>query len=132
MSCFCRVRSLGGRIKAKRLAPAYEHLQETARAIATIEVDCRIPDVDVEAYVKRFQPNMMDITFAWANGASFEELTTMTTALESSIIRMFRLLEELIRQMAAASKSLDDDRLDKKFNDGIKAIKHGVLGTFIM
>ena len=51
----------------------------------------------------------------------------MTTAFEGSIIRMFRLLEELMRQMAAASKSLGNDQLEKKFTDGIKAIKRGVI-----
>ncbi|KAG0215055.1 ATP-dependent RNA helicase mtr4 [Mortierella sp. NVP41] len=129
MSCFCFHEMLDAPpTKLKEvLAGPYKLLQETAREIATIEVECRIPDVDVEAYVKRFKPDMMDVAFAWANGATFEELITMTTAFEGSIIRMFRLLEEMMRQMAAASKSLGNDQLEKKFTDGIKTIKRGVI-----
>jgi len=51
----------------------------------------------------------------------------MTDAFEGSIIRMFRLLEELMRQMAAACKSLGNEELENKFLDGIKSIKRGVI-----
>jgi ATP-dependent RNA helicase DOB1 len=51
----------------------------------------------------------------------------MTDAFEGSIIRMFRLLEELMRQMASACKSLGNEELEKKFLDGITSIKRGVV-----
>ncbi|KAF9912565.1 ATP-dependent RNA helicase mtr4 [Linnemannia zychae] len=129
MSCFCFQEKLDAApTKLKEvLSTPFRLLQETARAIATIEEECRIPDVDVDAYVQKFKPDMMDVAFAWANGASFEELITMTDAFEGSIIRMFRLLEEMMRQMAAACKALGNEDLEKKFLDGIKSIKRGVV-----
>ncbi|KAG0272234.1 ATP-dependent RNA helicase mtr4 [Linnemannia exigua] len=129
MSCFCFQEKLDAApTKLKEvLSTPLKLLQETARAIATVEVECRIPDVDVDAYVQKFKPDMMDVAFAWANGASFEELIAMTDAFEGSIIRMFRLLEEMLRQMAVACKTLGNDELEKKFLDGIKSIKRGVV-----
>ncbi|KAG0375791.1 ATP-dependent RNA helicase mtr4 [Mortierella sp. AD032] len=129
MSCFCFQEKLDAApTKLKEvLSTPFKLLQETARSIATVEVECRIPDVDVDVYVQKFKPDMMDVAFAWANGASFEELITMTDAFEGSIIRMFRLLEEMLRQMAAACKTLGNDELEKKFLDGIKSIKRGVV-----
>ncbi|KAF9129681.1 ATP-dependent RNA helicase mtr4 [Mortierella sp. 14UC] len=129
MSCFCFQEKLDAApTKLKEvLSTPFKLLQETARAIATVEVECRIPDVDVDTYVQKFKPDMMDVAFAWANGASFEELITMTDAFEGSIIRMFRLLEEMMRQMAAACKALGNEDLEKKFLDGIKSIKRGVV-----
>ncbi|KAG0066082.1 ATP-dependent RNA helicase mtr4 [Linnemannia elongata] len=129
MSCFCfheKLDAAPAKLKEVLSVP-FKMLQESARAIATVEVECNIPDVDVDAYVQKFKPDMMDVAFAWANGASFEEINTMTDAFEGSIIRMFRLLDELMRQMAAACKSLGNEELEKKFLDGIKCIKRGVV-----
>ncbi|KAG9066383.1 ATP-dependent RNA helicase mtr4 [Linnemannia hyalina] len=129
MSCFCFFEKLDAPpAKLKEvLSVPFKMLQESARAIARVEVECNIPNVDVDVYVQKFKPDMMDVAFAWANGASFEEINTMTDAFEGSIIRMFRLLDELMRQMAAACKSLGNEELEKKFLDGIKSIKRGVI-----
>ncbi|KAG0292036.1 ATP-dependent RNA helicase mtr4 [Linnemannia gamsii] len=129
MSCFCfqeKLDAAPAKLKEVLSAPL-KMLQETARAIATVEVECNIPDVDVDVYVQKFKPDMMDVAFAWAKGATFEEIITMTDAFEGSIIRMFRLLEELMRQMASACKSLGNEELEKKFLDGITSIKRGVV-----
>jgi len=69
MSCFCFQEMLDAPpTKLKEvLAVPLKVLQETARHIATVEVECRISDVDVEVYVKKFKPDMMDVAFAWAN-----------------------------------------------------------------
>jgi ATP-dependent RNA helicase DOB1 len=76
MSCFCFQEKLDAApAKLKEvLSTPLRLLQETARAIATIEVECRIPDVDVEAYVQKFKPDMMDVAFAWANVSSIASL----------------------------------------------------------
>ncbi|KAF9935196.1 ATP-dependent RNA helicase mtr4 [Linnemannia zychae] len=129
MSCFCfqeKIDAEPAKLKAILSGP-FKMLQDTARNIATIEAECGIPDVDVDAYVQKFKPDMMDVAFAWANHATFEEILGMTSAFEGSIIRMFKLLEELMRQMSVACKSLGNDELERKFLDGITSIKRGVV-----
>ena len=69
MSCFCfheKLDAAPSKLKEVLSVP-FKMLQESARAIATVEVECNIPDVDVDVYVQRFKPDMMDVAFAWAS-----------------------------------------------------------------
>lgn len=69
----------------------------------------------------------MDIVFAWCNGASFSDLCKMTDIFEGSIIRCMRRLEELLRQMVQASKTIGNTDLEDKFNTAIKLIKRDII-----
>lgn len=69
----------------------------------------------------------MDIVYAWCNGASFSDLCKMTEIFEGSIIRCMRRLEELLRQMVQASKTIGNTDLEDKFNTAIKLIKRDII-----
>lgn len=69
----------------------------------------------------------MDIVFAWCNGATFSDLCKMTEIFEGSIIRCMRRLEELLRQMVQASKTIGNPDLEDKFNTAIKLIKRDIV-----
>lgn len=69
----------------------------------------------------------MDIVFAWCNGATFSDLCKMTEIFEGSIIRCMRRLEELLRQMVQASKTIGNTDLEDKFNTAIKLIKRDII-----
>jgi hypothetical protein len=49
----------------------------------------------------------------------------MTDVYEGSLIRMFRRLEELLRQMAQASKVMGSEELEKKFEESLTKVKRG-------
>jgi superfamily II RNA helicase len=49
----------------------------------------------------------------------------MTDVYEGSLIRMFRRLEELLRQMAQASKVMGSEELEKKFEEALTKVKRG-------
>ena len=49
----------------------------------------------------------------------------MTDVYEGSLIRMFRRLEELIRQMSLASKVMGNEELEKKFDLALAKVKRG-------
>ena len=51
----------------------------------------------------------------------------MTDVYEGSLIRMFRRLEELIRQLAQASKVMGSEELEKKFEESLTKVKRGKL-----
>ena len=40
---------------------------------------------------------MMEVTFAWCNGATFAEICKMTDTYEGSIIRCLRRIDELLK-----------------------------------
>ncbi len=39
-------------------------------------------DVDAEDYVEKFKPSLMDVVYAWCNGASFAQICKMTDVFE--------------------------------------------------
>jgi ATP-dependent RNA helicase DOB1 len=53
----------------------------------------------------------------------------MTDVYEGSLIRLFRRLEELIRQAAQASKVMGSEELEKKFEESLKMIRRDIVSA---
>lgn len=51
----------------------------------------------------------------------------MTEAFEGTIVRVFRLLEEQLRQMGAAARTMGNQELQEKFEEGITSIKRDIV-----
>ena len=60
-------------------------LQESARRIGKVSEEAKL-EIDVETYVESFRPHIMDVVFAWANGASFSQICKMTDVFEGNYI----------------------------------------------
>ncbi|ORY47189.1 rRNA-processing arch domain-domain-containing protein, partial [Leucosporidium creatinivorum] len=104
------------------LAGPLRVMQEAARRIAKIAIESKLPLVE-EEYVASFKPELMDAVFSWCNGAKFSEICKMTDVFEGSLIRVFRRLQELIRQMSMAAKAIGSEELEKKFNDSLECLE---------
>ncbi|XP_073227309.1 exosome RNA helicase MTR4-like [Porites lutea] len=110
----------------EELAGPLRQMQESARRIGKVSEEAKL-EIDVETYVESFRPHIMDVVFAWANGASFSQICKMTDVFEGSIIRCMRRLEELLRQMCQASKAIGNTELENKFAEGIIKIKRDIV-----
>ena len=53
----------------------------------------------------------------------------MTDVYEGSLIRVFRRLEEALRQMAEASKVMGNDELEKKFDEALNKIRRDIVAA---
>lgn len=53
----------------------------------------------------------------------------MTSVYEGSLIRLFRRLEELLRQMAQAAKVMGNDDLTKKFDESLQKIRRDIVAA---
>ena len=101
-------------------------MQESAKRIATVSIECKLT-MDLEEYVGSFQPTLMDVVFAWCQGKPFVDICQMTDVFEGSIIRCLRRLEELLRQLCHAAKSIGNIELENKFAEGINKIKRDIV-----
>ncbi|RWS12921.1 superkiller viralicidic activity 2-like 2 [Dinothrombium tinctorium] len=110
----------------EELAQPLRQMQQLAKRIATVSKEAKL-DIDENAYVESFRPNLMDVVYAWSKGASFAQLCKMTDAFEGSIIRCLRRLEELLRQMCQAAKVIGNTDLENKFSEANKAIKRDIV-----
>ncbi|KAJ3757287.1 antiviral helicase [Lentinula raphanica] len=86
-------------------------VQQTARRIATVARESKI-DINEEDYVTSFKIELMNPVIHWCNGASFTEISKI---FEGSLIRVFRRLSELLRQMVMAAKVIGNVELQQKF-----------------
>ncbi|XP_058472504.1 exosome RNA helicase MTR4 [Solea solea] len=110
----------------EQLAAPLRRMQECAKRIAKVSADAKL-EVDEETYLNQFKPHLMDVVFAWANGATFAQICKMTDVFEGSIIRCMRRLEEVLRQMCSAAKAIGNTELENKFAEGITKIKRDIV-----
>nr|XP_023026843.1 superkiller viralicidic activity 2-like 2 isoform X1 [Leptinotarsa decemlineata]XP_023026844.1 superkiller viralicidic activity 2-like 2 isoform X2 [Leptinotarsa decemlineata] len=127
LSCFVCDEKSSEQIKlSEELSGPLRQMQDLARRIAKVSNEARLP-LDEELYVERFKPFLMDVVFAWCNGSPFKDICGMTEIFEGSIVRGMRRLEELLRQMVQASKTIGNTDLEDKFNSAIKLIKRDIV-----
>jgi ATP-dependent RNA helicase DOB1 len=53
----------------------------------------------------------------------------MTDVYEGSLIRLFRRLEELLRQMAQASKVMGSEELEQKFTAALDLVRRDLVAA---
>lgn len=113
---------------SQELAGPFKIMQDTAKRVATVSKECKL-DVEIDEYVDRLKPFLMDVMTEWVNGSPFGKICQMTSIFEGNIIRHIRRLEELLRQMSCAAKAIGNTPLEAKFNEGICQINY-LLGSF--
>ncbi|CCJ30916.1 unnamed protein product [Pneumocystis jirovecii] len=123
LSCFVFQEKSEEALKLKEeLASPLRAMQEIVRRIAKVSRESKL-DIVEEEYVNQFKPTLMDVVYTWAQGKSFFQICKMTDVYEGSIIRAFRRLEELLRQMSSAAKVIGNLELEAKMNNAITLIK---------
>lgn len=127
LSCFvCDEKSSEQPASAEELSGPLRQMQDLARRIAKVSVECKLV-LDEDTYVEKFKPFLMDVVLSWCKGASFLNLCKMTDIFEGSIIRCMRRLEELLRQMCQAAKTIGNTELENKFSEGIRLLKRDIV-----
>ncbi|KIM76880.1 hypothetical protein PILCRDRAFT_825880 [Piloderma croceum F 1598] len=115
LSCFVFTEKSEQVTKLKEeLAAPLRVMQEIARRIAKVSIESKLPMVE-DDYVQSFKVELMDAVVQWCRGASFSDICKLTDQFEGSLIRVFRRLGELLRQMAAAAKVIGNMELQEKF-----------------
>lgn len=69
----------------------------------------------------------MKATLKWMRGESFAETLKETESYEGSVVRSFRRLEEVLRDLAAACKAIGSTELESKFTEALGTLKRGIV-----
>jgi ATP-dependent RNA helicase DOB1 len=56
-------------------------------------------------------------------------VSKMTDVYEGSLIRVFRRLEEALRQMAQAAKVMGNEELEKKFEESLTKVRRDIVAA---
>ncbi|KAH8828403.1 rRNA-processing arch domain-containing protein [Flagelloscypha sp. PMI_526] len=115
LSCFVFEEKSEQPTKLKEeLAGPLRIMQDFARRIAKVSIESKMT-LNEDEYVQSFKVELMDAVIQWCRGASFQEINKLTDQFEGSVIRVFRRLGELLRQMASAAKVIGNNELKEKF-----------------
>lgn len=112
----------------EELAKPYRDIKAQAQIIAKVSQESKIA-LNEEEYAQGFKYELMPIVFAWTKGATFAEICKMTDVYEGSLIRVFRRLEELMRQMAQGAKVMGNSELQEKFEFALTKLKRDVVAA---
>ncbi|KAL9126082.1 MAG: hypothetical protein Q9217_004816 [Psora testacea] len=128
LSCFIFEEKSEAPALKEELARPFREVQAKARVIAKVSQESKLPLVEDE-YVQTFKYQLMEVVYAWAHGKSFAEICKMTDVYEGSLIRLFRRLEELLRQIAQAAKVMGSIDLEQKFEDSLKKVRRDIVAA---
>ncbi|KAF2471628.1 antiviral helicase [Lindgomyces ingoldianus] len=112
----------------EELAKPFREIQAQARIIAKVSQESKLT-VNEEDYLNTFKNQLMEVVFAWSKGASFAQICKMTDVYEGSLIRLFRRLEELLRQIAQAAKVMGSEELEQKFTTALDMVRRDLVAA---
>lgn len=115
-------------LRQDELVKPLKEIQAQARIIAKVSLESKLA-VNEDEYVQSFHWELMEPMYEWANGKSFAEICKMTDVYEGSLIRVFRRLEELMRQMAQASKVMGSEELEQKFETALTKVRRDIVAA---
>lgn len=110
------------------LAEPLKAMREIAAKIAKIIKDSKIEIVEKE-YVEGFRHELMEVVFEWCQGATFTQICKMTDVYEGSLIRMFKRLEEMIKEMIDVSKTIGNSALQEKMESALNLIHRDIVSA---
>ncbi|PHH68091.1 hypothetical protein CDD82_852 [Ophiocordyceps australis] len=128
LSCFIFDEKLEAKELKEELQKPYREIVAKARIVAKVSQECKL-NVNEDEYVGRLKNQLMETVHLWAQGKSFLEICKLTKTFEGSLIRLFRRLEELIRQMAQAAKVMGNEDLMKKFEESLQKVRRDIVAA---
>lgn len=110
------------------LAEPLKTLREMAAKIAKVSKECKIEIVEKD-YVDSFRYELMEVVYSWCKGATFTQICKMTDVYEGSLIRMFRRLEEMIKQLIDAAKTIGNVALEQKMTESLNLVHRDIVSA---
>lgn len=115
-------------ILSPELQASYQSVIDIAKRVVEVSRSCKLP-LDEKEYLSKFKYQLMIVVYEWCKGATFSQICKLTKVYEGSLIRLFRRLEELMRQMAEAAKVIGNQDLEEKMTKGIELIHRDLVSV---
>lgn len=84
-------------------------------------------DGNHKKYLRKFSYEIMETVRMWCEGKTFSDICENTEIFEGSIIRTFKRLEELLKQLSNAARVIGNIELENMFSNGIVKIKRDIV-----
>ncbi|GAV52401.1 hypothetical protein ZYGR_0AG03920 [Zygosaccharomyces rouxii] len=110
------------------LAEPLKAMREAAAKIAKIMKDSKLEIVEKD-YVESFRHELMEVVYEWCRGAHFTQICKMTDVYEGSLIRMFKRLEELVKELIDVSNTIGNSALKEKMETVANLIHRDIVSA---
>ncbi|SCV03844.1 LAMI_0H11408g1_1 [Lachancea mirantina] len=112
----------------QELAEPLKAMREVAAKIAKIVKDSKMEIIEKD-YVESFRHELMEVVYEWCKGATFTQICKMTDVYEGSLIRMFKRLEELIKELVDVSSTIGNAMLKEKMEKALSLIHRDIVSA---
>ena len=102
--------------------------QETIENLAKQSIACGL-NIELESCLAQYRTELVPVAYAWSKQTSFVDICKMTDVFEGSIVRMFRRLDELLRQMHQGCLVIGNTSLAATFDICSTKIRRGIVFT---
>ena len=109
------------------LVKTFEHARLIAHQVSTVMIECKVPNHDGERFVGKLRPQLVQAILLWMDGKSFKDVMSATDLFEGSVVRVVRRLEELVRELILAAKSIGHKELEDKLTEGRAKLRRGII-----
>lgn len=76
-----------------------------------------------------FRHELMEVVYEWCKGATFTQICKMTDVYEGSLIRMFKRLEEMIKELIDVSNTIGNSTLREKMEAALNLIHRDIVSA---
>lgn len=109
------------------LLAAFDKARSIAQDLSSVMVECKVPNHDPEQFMAKLKPQLVRPVLLWMEGKLFKEVMQNTDLFEGSVVRVVRRLEELVRELILAAKSIGHKELEAKLMDGRTKLRRGII-----
>ena len=109
------------------LLAAFDKAKAIAHEISAVMIECKVPNHDPETFVGKLKPQLVRPVVMWMEGKPFKEVMQHTELFEGSVVRVVRRLEELVRELILAAKSIGHKDLETKLMEGRAKLRRGII-----
>ena len=109
------------------LVAAFDKARGIAQELSTVMIECKVPNHDPEIFVGKLKPQLAKPVLLWMEGKPFKDVMQATELFEGSVVRVVRRLEELVRELILAAKSIGHKELEEKLLEGRGKLRRGII-----
>jgi ATP-dependent RNA helicase DOB1 len=109
------------------LLAAFDKAKGIAVEISSVMTECKVPNHDPEVFTAKLKPQLVRPVLLWMEGKPFKDVMQATDLFEGSVVRVVRRLEELVRELILAAKSIGHKDLETKLIDGRAKLRRGII-----
>eukprot|EP01080_Neovahlkampfia_damariscottae_P012658 gene12658-6558_t len=103
-----------------------ENLRNLSQSLGKLQMEFGM-DTSPTEYCSLLNFYLMEVSYEWAKGMPFSEITDLTNILEGSIVRSITQIDQACREVRNAARVIGDSKLYQKMEEASLMIKRDIV-----